>query len=120
MTDLDLDALLAAARDTGPAPSQALIDRVMTDAAALQPRPAPVVRPVARGGVGWLGRLASVFGGGGALAGVSLAMVAGVFIGVMQPEPVAALTSALLVDTSLGTVDLLPAGADLWEEQTDE
>lgn len=120
MTDPDLDALLASARDAGPRPSEALMARVMADAAASQPAPRGV--PVARNvrPAGWLRRLSAVFGGGGALAGVSLAMVAGVFIGVVQPAPVAALTSALLVAGDPGTVDLLPAGTGLWEEQPDD
>ncbi len=124
MTDPDLDALLASARDEGPRPSEALMARVMADAVASQPAPRalPVARKVrpAERPAGWLRRLSAVFGGGGALAGVSLAMVAGVFIGVVQPAPVAALTSALLVEGDLGTVDLLPAGTDLWEEQPDD
>lgn len=119
MTDLDLDALLASARGADLAPSAELMDRVMADAAALQPRPASVVRPVVAP-VGWLGWLAGVFGGGGALAGVSLAMVAGVAIGVVQPEPVAALTQVFLVGGEIGTVDLLPGASDLWEEPSDD
>jgi len=119
MTDLDLDTLLAAARDDGPVPSDALVARVMADAVALQPRPGarPVARPAPDASpVRWLDRLAAMFGGGGALAGVSLAMVAGVFIGVVQPVPVTALTSVLLVGGQLDSVDLFPTEVAMWEE----
>lgn len=117
----NLDDVLAGARDTGPAPSDALIERVMADAAALQPRPVlPSVARAKPAGVRWLDRLAELFGGGGALAGVGLAMVAGVFIGISQPEPVAALTQVLLDQTLSDTVDLFPTDVALWEEARDE
>lgn len=117
--DFDLDALLASARGYGPVPSETLMARVMADAVAVQPQ--PIERPLARTTAAkmlarWLDQLAAVFGGGGALAGISLAMVAGVFIGVVQPAPVAALTSALLVETQVDLVDLFPTDAALWEE----
>lgn len=123
MTDLDLNLLLAAARDDRPLPSEALMARVLADAVAQQPKPLAhplAVTPARAASTGWLDRLAAVFGGGGALAGVSLAMVAGVFIGIAQPAPVAALTSALLVGASLETVDLFPAEVALWEEQVND
>lgn len=116
----DLDALLAGARDEGPLPSDALIARVMADAVALQPRPGQGVsweKPV---GARWLDRLAALFGGGGALAGVSLALMAGVFIGISQPEPVVALTQAFWDETQSETVDLFPANVAVWEEATDD
>jgi len=115
MTDHDLDSLLAAARTADRAPSPALMARVMADAMALQPKPAS--RPVLRAAPSrWFDRLAEVFGGGGALAGISFAMLAGVFIGVVRPEPVAALTSALLTGARYEAVELLPGDAALWEE----
>lgn len=115
----DLDDLFAAARDADPTPSANLMTRILTDAAALQPRPAvvatrlqPVDLPTTEG---WFDRIAAVFGGGGALAGMSLAAVAGVFLGLAQPAPIVALTS-MLADASVETVDLLPDGTALWEE----
>jgi hypothetical protein len=116
MTDLDLDTLLAAASEDRAVPSDALMARVMADAVAAKPN--PLMRPQATHAVSgrWLDRLAAVFGGGGALAGISLAMVAGVFIGIVQPGPVAALTSALLVGTPLESVEMFPSEAALWED----
>lgn len=115
----DLDDLFAAARDADSAPSANLMTRILTDAAALQPRPAvvatrlqPVDLPTTEG---WFDRIAAVFGGGGALAGMSLATVAGVFLGLAQPAPIVALT-LMLADASVETVDLLPDGTALWEE----
>lgn len=123
MTDADLDALLAGARDHAPVPSDALMARVMVDAIAVQQNvvaPAAVrprvASPAERSPVRWFERLAAVFGGTGALAGVSLATVAGVFIGIVQPAPVAAVTSALLVEMHLETVELFPSETALWEE----
>lgn len=123
MTDHDLDRLLDAARGGGPAPSDALMARVMADAVAAQSR--KVVRPALRIRQGYrslqlLDRLAAAFGGAGALAGVCSAMVAGIFIGIAQPAPVAALTSVLLTGTQVGTVDLFPTGVAFWEEQQND
>lgn len=119
MTDFDLDTLLSAARKADALPSEALQARVMSDAMALQPKQVPPVAAQAVS-VGWIDRLSALFGGGGALAGVSLALVAGVFIGVIQPEPVAALTSALMAEAQMDSVDLLPDAATLWEEVQDD
>ncbi len=115
MTDLDLDTLLSAARKADVPPSEALRVRVMADAMAVQPRPV-ASHAADPGASGWLDWLSAVFGGGGALAGVSLALVGGVFIGVVQPEPVAALTNALMADAQADSVELLPDAASLWEE----
>jgi hypothetical protein len=119
MTDHDLDSLFDAAREARASPSPALMARVMADAVALQPK------PVMRRGrypspLRWLDRLAAPFGGGGALAGISFAMLAGVFIGVVQPAPVAALTSVLLTEVQYDTVDLLPGDMTLWEEAVND
>ncbi len=111
----DLDRLLAVARAAGPQPGADLIARILTDAATAQPiapRRAPLAAP-RRTRLAWL---ASVFGGGGALAGISLAMVAGVFVGVVQPAPVAALASVFIVDATMDSVDLLPLDSALWGE----
>lgn len=116
-SDHDLDTLLAAARGAGPAPSDALMARVLADAAALQPRP-PVVSTAANPPRRpWFAGLAALFGGGGAVAGISFAVLAGVFLGVVQPAPVAALTAVFLTDEAIGSVDLLPEPGALWTEE---
>lgn len=110
----DLDTLFALARSADPAPSAALQARVLSDAAALQPvARARVAVPLAR--IGWLDRIAALFGGGPALAGLGFAALAGLFLGLAQPAPVALLTVALLANPA-GAVDLFPASDALWEE----
>lgn len=121
MNDRDdaLEHLFAAARHPEPVPSQVLMHRILTDAVAVQAQhgaQAPARRAARPRRLGWVDRVAAVFGGGGALAGMSLAMVAGVFIGIAQPNAVAALTSGLLADAALDSVDLLPGDDPLWGE----
>lgn len=82
----DLDAVFAAARADGPVPSADLFARVLADAAALQPQPAQPSRPQPRRG--FLAALAAVFGGGPVLAGMCSAVMAGLFVGLVQPAPV--------------------------------
>lgn len=122
MTGPDLDSLFAAAREDLPQPSEALMARILADAVAMLPQtvalPGATAARTAR--TGWFDWLAAPFGGGGPLAGVGLAMVAGIFIGVAQPEPVAVLTSVLLVAADAETVDLFPGDTALWEDQPDE
>ncbi len=108
----DLDDLFAAARASRPVPSEALMARVLADALAEQPRPAvaaaPVVvvpRLVPR--LGLWSRLAAVFGGPGALAGIGSAAAAGLFIGYVQPSGLSVLGDAVL-GTPLETVELMP------------
>ncbi len=119
MTDFDLDAVLAAARDADPVPSDALMSRVMADALALQPR--AVAQNRAQSGLAftplrWLDWLAAVFGGGGAVAGIGMALVAGVFFGIAQPAPVAMLTGVWLDETLSDGLDLFPAETAFWVE----
>ena len=110
--DATLDALFAAAR-AAPAPvPDALMARVLADAAAEMPRaavPAPAVRVVPA--PGWIAALTGFLGGRSAVAGLAAAGLAGVWIGFAQPV-------ALPFDTGLsaGTVELYPADLDLWSE----
>jgi len=97
MTDVqddDLDRLLAAAARTAPTPSEALMERVLADAFALQP-----VAPVRREGVaaprpGLLSRLVAGLGGGPALAGLGTAAVFGVALGYLSPTTLDYLTGS--------------------------
>lgn len=120
MTESDLDALFAEARSNQTLPSDHLAARIMADAAAMQPRPVRAGgRPYrSRPGL-FLGRLSALLGGDGALAGVSLALGIGVVAGIVQPAPVAALTTVFLADARIEAVDLLPADAPLWEDRDD-
>ena len=82
------DALLgrafAAARALAPSPAPALIDRVLADAAMLQPHPTrPAARPAKAGMArGALADLVTFLGGWRGLGGMVTAAAAGVWIGV--------------------------------------
>jgi hypothetical protein len=80
----DLDDLLALAARRPVVPSDALMERVLADALALQPQapllqPAPVERP------GFFGWLTAVVGGPPALAGLGTAAVFGLALGYFNP-----------------------------------
>ncbi len=102
----DLDDLFAAARTHAPVPADALMARVLADAMAEQPRPRAVpVAAIRR--VGMVARLAGVFGGAGALAGMGTAAVAGLLIGYVQPSGLGVLGDAVL-GAPVETVELVP------------
>lgn len=112
----DLDDLFATAATQRMAPSDALMSRVLADAMAEQPRAAggqPMRPAVVR--AGFWAQLAAVFGGGGALAGIGTAAVAGVVIGFAQPVGFGALTEAVW-GTPLETVELIPSVETLFSE----
>lgn len=130
MTDgsKDMDALFSAAARQRMAPSDALMARVLADGLAEQPRAPqvqslrppvvrPVARPMARPGLwaGFWAGLTEVFGGGGALAGIGTAAVAGVVIGFAQPAGLGPLTEAVF-GTPLETVELIPSVETLFAE----
>jgi hypothetical protein len=132
MQDRDgIDDLFALARERRMVPSEALVARVLADAAAEQPKARPevaggvaggaVLRPVslrARGG--WLGRLAGVFGGFGGLAGVGGAALAGVVLGFAQPAQVTDFTDAVTYSVLGGeaaALDLMPTTDSLMAEE---
>lgn len=104
MRDTDLDDLFAEARRDTPGPSADLMARILADAAAGMPRPV-CATPTPAPRRAW--RLALV-GGGGLFAGLATATIAGVWIGVAQPAPVAeALWRGEAADT-LDSVELVP------------
>jgi hypothetical protein len=108
MRDEDLDRLLTLAGDTRPRPSDALRARVLADAAALQPRPRAVRLP------GVLARVAELFGGPPALAGVALAAVAGLAVGYLNPAAMDLLPP--LTGPTAEALDLFPASEFLMTE----
>jgi hypothetical protein len=128
----DLDRLLAdmaatsAAEAAAPPDMGGLMARILADAAREQPqvpRPAaarptlssdPGVGAFAPSGGGWLGALAGVFGGRGALAGLMLATVSGLYVGIAQPISL----TALGAETPLASLDLLSGSDSLWTETT--
>ena len=121
MKEEDLDSLFTAARAAPPAPSDALMARVMADALAQQPappRPTGMQAPAPQGlgsqrggsqaGGSLWGALTGLFGGAGALAGMGGAAVAGLFIGLAQPALLVSLSDAYLGGT-LDSVALIPS-----------
>lgn len=119
----ELDALFGAVAARTAPPSAALTARVLADAAALQPRPKSLavqaLAPVAgmRPRLGWFASLAGVFGGGGALAGMSLAAITGVFIGVAQPGAVLTWAQTISGTATLESYDLLPSADQLLAQE---
>ncbi|WP_246175755.1 hypothetical protein [Roseovarius bejariae] len=123
MTDDDrqetrLEAAFEAARAARPEPSAELMARVLADAEAAQAgfAPAPAPRPRS----GYLRQFFETLGGWPAMAGLTAAGVAGIWLGV---SPDVGLSDALASylgagDTASYTVDVMP-GAELglaWDE----
>ena len=102
-----LDGLFAQARKSAPEPSDALIARVLADAAA-QHAPA-LLKPVARPTL--FARLLDSIGGWPAVSGLAAATVAGVWIGIAPPTSVQDITATLLGDEI--SVDIFPTGLEL-------
>lgn len=88
----DLDDLLSRAARRPAVPSDALLDRVLADALALQPQTV-VLRPLVPG-PSVLARLAALFGGPPALAGLGTAAVFGLALGYYSPATLDYLTGA--------------------------
>ena len=110
----DLDALFAEAAAEVPEVSDRLMAALMADAARLQPgalRPRVPVRG------GFLAGLADLFGGRGALAGMTLATVAGLYLGIAQPAALVSLTASIYSETPLDSLDLMSGSDSLWSEQ---
>jgi hypothetical protein len=113
MQDSDLDDLFAAARAAAPPPSSALLARIEADGLRLQPGPAP--RPVRPpdGLRGLFGRMVLAVGGLGGATGLAAATLAGLWIGVAQPQGLSPLTEGLTaglgVTAALDSVELIPA-----------
>ena len=113
MQDSDLDDLFATARSTPLAVSAALTARVMADAQRLQP---VTVRPVAPKSRFWAGFLSAI-GGAPAVAGLSTAALAGLWIGFAQPVGLVSVTEILLAGTALAEpLDVMPAYDDFLTE----
>ena len=115
MAQLDtLDDLFAAAAEQRVTPSDALVSRIMADAAEMQPKPQRLA-PVA--GPGWFATLADWFGGGLSLAGMAAAAITGLYLGVAQPTAVLALSDYVTGTTTGGRLELLPSTGMLWAQE---
>ena len=120
MTD-DLDDLFAtaAARNATLALPDALMARVLVDAAREQLSALPVVpdvaAPPARCGF-WAGG-AAFFGGGGVVAGLGSVAVLAAVLGFVQPPAMLAVTDAFTGSASVDSLDLMPGVDALLSEE---
>ncbi len=117
LDEAELEGLFTAARGTAPAPSDALMARILADADAALPGPghASATVPLRAGG-GWLSRVLDGIGGWPAAAGLAAATVAGLAIGIATPETLSLLSGGVLSATTDGMEDLLPSYAALLTE----
>lgn len=117
MQNGDLDDLFAAARAATPPPSAALLARIEADGLRLLPRPparaAALSSRPPRGLRGLLSDMVLAVGGLGGAAGLASAMLAGLWIGFVQPQGLSALTEGLTAglrsDAMLDSVELIPS-----------
>lgn len=103
MQDDELDRLLATAARQAPSPSDALMQRVLADALALQPQPParrPAPPPVRSSR---LARFMAALGGGPALAGLGMAAAFGIALGYLSPT-----TMDYLTGTTTEVADFFP------------
>lgn len=115
--EIGLEAFFAAARRAAPAPSEALMARVLADAEETLPRPAadtaadrtaPSARPGPR--VTGLRGLLGTFGGWGGLGGLATAALAGLWFGYAGPGDPASVAAMLTGGEAQETTELLPEG----------
>ena len=106
-----LDALFAAARAAEPPVPDALLARVLADAAQHVPRPAPRSAPRRRS---WLAGVLDMLGGRGAMAGLAAAGMAGIFIGFVQPVDLGLALNASAAGAQ--AVELYPADIEQWAD----
>lgn len=92
MQDDELDRLLAKAARATPAPSDTLMQRVLSDALALQPQPAALRTAPSPVRSSRLSRLLAALGGGPALAGLGMAATFGIALGYLSPTTLDYLT----------------------------
>ncbi len=115
---MGLDDLLATARAQAPAPSDALMARVLQDALAHQPRAvvSPAIVTAPRGLAARISDFMGALGGRLGVAGLGTATLAGIWLGFAQPAPVAAMTGLFMTEVPLDEVDLIPGTDDFLTE----
>ncbi|MFM2354694.1 MAG: hypothetical protein RLZZ528_430 [Pseudomonadota bacterium] len=117
VTDTDdemLAGFFAQVRQGAADPSEALLARVLADAAAEMPKPRPMAAAASGAvpaGGGWFGSMLAGLGGWGGLGGLASAAVAGVWIGFSGQIGSTTLTDYLGTG-STGTVELYPGAED--------
>jgi hypothetical protein len=115
--DAELDQLLAGLGAVRPTVPDALMARILADAAAVQDVGQPAHAPMVHGPQGSLwARIAAAVGGGKGLAGLGTAALVGIVLGFLQPAPIADLSSTVWGQTVDVSVDLLPDADDFLAE----
>lgn len=110
--DAGLTALFAAARAAEPPVPDALMRRVLADAAAHRPAMPPRAVAPAPQRRGWVVALLEMLGGRGAVAGLAAAGLAGIWIGFVQPVDLGVALSL----SSAEAVELYPADIEQWAD----
>lgn len=122
MSEDHLDSLFAAARAEPLRPPPGLSARVLDDAArhmAFAAPPPALLSPATPPRPGLWAALSTAFGGGGALAGMVTATVAGFYIGFAQPIDTGIVTAVLAGDAAggeIGQLDMMPGIDALLDE----
>ncbi len=108
---IELERFFAAARRESPTPSETLMARVLADAEAALPRPAPQ-GPAAesRSRATGLRGLLGAFGGWGGLGGLATAALAGLWFGYVAPGDAGSVAAVLTGGETADTTELLPGG----------
>lgn len=112
----DLDSLFAVAATERAVPSAALVARIHNDADREQ-RPVAVTVAAPAVGGGWFAALADWFGGGLSLAGMSATALTGIYLGLVQPEPVVALADLVTGASTVDSLEVLPSTGTLWAQE---
>ena len=107
-----LDPFFEAAREARPEPSDALMARILADAAEAAPRPAEQLRPAEKPSL--VASVLDAIGGWPSFAGLATATVAGVWIGFASPDTLSTLT---LAETGFDLADVLPGTTELVFEE---
>ncbi len=113
LSDIVLDEIFAAGRAETPAPSEALLARILADAQGVQEAGLAAARPRAAPRPSPWARFAEALGGWTSLAGLVTATLAGVWLGFVSPDQLNTLSGGLLLPETGGTAiyaleDILP------------
>ncbi|WP_421703995.1 dihydroorotate dehydrogenase [Aliiroseovarius sp.] len=111
--DKMLESFFEAGRADAPVPSQDLMARILADAQANMPAPAPLARPATPARRGFLVGLLAAVGGWPSVATMATATVAGIWLGFAQPDTLSNLSGGTLLPGSTATAyevdDLVPS-----------
>lgn len=106
LNDQELEQFFAAMQADARAPSDRLLSAIMDDAARLQPQPALLpVQPTGAPQRSFLHEVMATLGGWPAMAGMTTAAIAGVWLGVVAPAGLETLSGGLILSQNAGLVD---------------